>query len=203
VIKGVAAGFNAPISGIFFALEVIQGTFVSIEQKKKDDDNEIATSTDAGNLISTKGGISSIVLSAVVAALVSKSILGDELVFKVAKYSLKAPLLELPLYLFLGSVCGVLSFVFSLLSVYCKKFFDGELGPNVLRKFMSAIPAWLKPVIGGLFCGVLGIFYPQILFFGYETLNNLLTKTALTFELLLKLLAVKMVATAVASGSGE
>lgn len=202
-MRYLRTGFNAPISGIFFALEVIQGTFVSIEQKKKDDDNDISTSTDAENLISTKGGISSIVLSAVVAALVSKSILGDELVFKVAKYSLKAPLLELPLYLFLGSVCGLLAFIFSLLTAYCKKFFDGEFGPAVIRKCMSSTPAWLKPVIGGLFCGIVGRFYPQILFFGYETLNNLLTKTTLTFELLLKLLAVKMIATVVASGSGE
>lgn len=208
---GVAAGFNAPIAGIFFALEVIQGTFSSIGTPNINNNVNGGTGapTDSGaansineNLMSTKGGISSIVLSAVLAALISKTLLGDELVFKVTEYSLKTPLLELPLYLLLGSLCGVFAFAFSQLSNGSKQLFDGELGPEPLRDSMTAIPSVAKPVLGGLFCGLVGIAYPQILFFGYETLNNLLTKTSLSTELLLTLLAVKMVTTSVASGSG-
>jgi Voltage gated chloride channel len=39
-------------------------------------------------------------------------------------------------------------------------------------------------------------------FFGYEASNNILAKTSLSTELLLSLLAVKIIATSVAAGSG-
>ena len=35
---GVAAGFNAPIAGVFFALEVMQNTFVDVDPKKGEKD---------------------------------------------------------------------------------------------------------------------------------------------------------------------
>ena len=216
---GVAAGFNAPIAGIFFALEVIQGTFTSesntissnttpqVQTNGSDDSvipnlNQLSLEATNNNLISTKGGISSIVLSAVLAALISKTILGDELVFKVNQYVLATPLLELPLYLLLGTLSGLVAFVFSRMSDSSKQIFSGTLGPEPLRNLMSSIPDVLKPVLGGLFCGIVGIYYPQILFFGYETLNNLLAKNSLSTELLVTLLAVKMLTTSVASGSG-
>lgn len=204
---GVAAGFNAPIAGIFFALEVIQGQFSNTNTgtggRVNGSSGSIAEETiNNDNLISTKGGISSIVLCAVIAALVSKTILGDELVFKVTQYSLDTPLLELPLYLLLGSLSGVLAFSFNQLSITSRKLFSGEIGPEPIRDLMTTIPFTFKPIIGGLFCGLVGIYYPQILFFGYETLNSLLAKTSLSLELLLSLLAVKMITTAVASGSG-
>lgn len=195
---GVAAGFNAPIAGIFFALEVIQGFFSSIG-RKTNGDSEIDTTE---NLISTKGGISSIVLSAVLAALVCKTMLGDELVFKVADYSLKTPLLELPLYLFLGSLSGILAFTFLQLSAFTKLVFDGEFGPGFARTIIKAMPTLLKPMLGGLFSGVVGLKIPQILFFGYETLNNLLSKSTLTSGLLLSWLSAKMIATSIAMSSG-
>jgi H+/Cl- antiporter ClcA len=68
---------------------------------------------------------------------------------------------------------------------------------------MAAIPEPVKPVIGGLLCGMVGIAFPQILFFGYETLNSLLKNaTPLSMKLILSLLAVKLIMTAVAAGSG-
>lgn len=212
---GVAAGFSAPIAGIFFALEVIQTTFRSFSsttttkttikpQSTVDEKIIIVNERDVDdNLLSTKGGISSIVLSSVLAALVCEAILGNGLVFKVTEYSLKTPLLELPLYLLLGSLSGVLAFLFSQLNNSSKQLFDGELGSQPIRDIMKGIPSVVKPMIGGLFCGIVGMYYPQILFFGYETLNNLLTKTSLSTELLVTLLAVKMIATSVASGSGK
>jgi H+/Cl- antiporter ClcA len=208
---GVAAGFNAPIAGIFFALEVIQTTFRSVgsstitkQQANADGETIVINEKDVvDNLLSTKGGISSIVLSSVLAALVCEAILGHELVFRVTEYSLKTPLLELPLYLLLGSLSGVLAYLFSQLNSSSKQLFDGELGWQPVRNMMTSIPSVVKPVIGGLFCGLVGMYYPQILFFGYETLNNLLTKTSLSTELLVTLLAVKMLTTSVASGSGK
>lgn len=51
-------------------------------------------------------------------------------------------------------------------------------------------------------CGVVGYVYPQILFFGYETLNGLLENENLATELLLVLLLAKIFTTAVSAGSG-
>ncbi len=67
---------------------------------------------------------------------------------------------------------------------------------------MRLLPKWSKPIIGGLTCGVVGLVYPQILFFGYETLNTLLANNSLTTDVILTLLAVKIFTTAVAAGSG-
>jgi H+/Cl- antiporter ClcA len=52
------------------------------------------------------------------------------------------------------------------------------------------------------FSRVVGLAFPQILFFGYETLNALLANKALPTETLVELLFVKMFTTAVAAGSG-
>jgi H+/Cl- antiporter ClcA len=60
----------------------------------------------------------------------------------------------------------------------------------------------MKPVVGGALCGVVGMFYPQILFFGYETLNALLANNTLSTSLVLSLLGVKMIMTALSAGSG-
>jgi H+/Cl- antiporter ClcA len=53
-----------------------------------------------------------------------------------------------------------------------------------------------------LFCGIVGLVFPQILFFGYETLNALLGNSAIPTSLLLMLLITKIITTAVSAGSG-
>lgn len=68
---------------------------------------------------------------------------------------------------------------------------------------MGKLPTFYKPILGGLFCGGLGLLFPQILFFGYETLNTMLANsTAMSTGLILSLLAAKIIATAVSAGSG-
>jgi H+/Cl- antiporter ClcA len=42
----------------------------------------------------------------------------------------------------------------------------------------------VKPVLGGLICGLTGIIYPQILFFGYETLDGLIANQSYPASLL-------------------
>jgi H+/Cl- antiporter ClcA len=81
-----------------------------------------------------------------------------------------------------------------------KSLFDGEVGPKVLREAAKSLPDGVKPIIGGLFCGVIGLAFPQILFFGYETLNALLVNKTLPTMVLLSLLVVKTIATALAAG---
>jgi H+/Cl- antiporter ClcA len=64
------------------------------------------------------------------------------------------------------------------------------------------MPKYTKPVVGGLLCGLIGLVFPQTLFFGYETLNPLLGNTSLSTTVLVSLLGAKIVSTAIAAGSG-
>jgi H+/Cl- antiporter ClcA len=197
---GVSAGFNAPIAGVFFALEIVQGAFRSATALASDSTKSVGEETIA---TATSGNISAILLSSVLAALTSKGILGDHLVFELKAYTLRTPFIELPLYLMLGALSGLVAFAFSQAATVSKNVFDGEAGPEPVRQlFGEMLPQQAKPVIGGLICGLVGLVFPQILFFGYETLNGLLANSSLPTGLLLSLLLVKMFTTAISAGSG-
>ena len=60
----------------------------------------------------------------------------------------------------------------------------------------------MLPILGGLTCEGVGYFYPQALFFGYDTFNGLLENDNLHEILLPLLLAKTACATAVSAGSG-
>lgn len=80
--------------------------------------------------------------------------------------------------------------------------FNGKEGPKVVKDFFNEIPTFMLPTIGGFICGCVGLIFPQILFFGYETLNALLGTTKISTFLLLSLLVAKIFTTAVSAGSG-
>jgi H+/Cl- antiporter ClcA len=193
---GVSAGFNAPLAGVFFALEIVQGVISSVHKE----DGRTSKVTD--NLTAGSATITAILLASVLSGLVCKAVLGEHLVLKLAEYSLKTPLIELPLYLLLGAMSGVVAFMFSQTAKLSQSFFDGKLGPQPMRDVIGPLPKWIKPILGGLFCGLVGLQFPQILFFGYETLNSLLANSSLPTNLMLSLLLVKLVTTAVSAGSG-
>jgi H+/Cl- antiporter ClcA len=192
---GVAAGFNAPIAGVFFALEIMQNTFASIREETGD--NSVGE-----NLLATTTTITPILLASVLSALIANTLLGSHLVLALSPYSLKTPLVELPLYLLLGVVSGGVAWTFGYLANKSRDFFAGELGTSWIRGLMQSTPASVKPIIAGLLCGVVAQFYPQIMFFGYETLNSLLSNNSLPTTLALSLLAVKICITAISAGSG-
>ena len=220
---GVAAGFNAPLAGVFFALEIVQqfqpplATFptepiatpsleedniASIEDNDEGDYKKKYFQPMQQDFLSGPGSITAILLASVLSALVAQVYLGDSLTLVLPSYQLKTPLVELPLYLLLGVVSGVAAGSFTALAQFFKGVFDGEAGPVYVQETMRILPKWTKPVIGGVTCGVVGMFYPQILFFGYETLNTLLAKSYVPTDLVLTLLAVKTFTTAVSAGSG-
>jgi len=187
---GVSAGFNAPIAGVFFALEIVQGAFRAGLGKQE----TVATAS--------PGNMSAILISSVLSALTAKNVLGDHAVFELSAYTLPTPFSELPLYLMLGAVSGIVAFVFSEAAKISKSLFDGQMGPTTLRQFARNLPNSIKPMIGGLFCGIVGLSFPQILFFGYETLNGLLANSSLPLSVTLSLIAVKIITSAVSAGSG-
>ena len=60
----------------------------------------------------------------------------------------------------------------------------------------------LKPLLGGVICGLLGAVDPRVLFFGYDTLNSLLADADIPLLSLLALVGLKLVATAASKASG-
>jgi H+/Cl- antiporter ClcA len=194
---GVSAGFNAPIAGVFFALEIMQSAFMSIDEK-----NAGPKSDTTQSLTTTSESMSAVLVSSVLSALVSRALVGEHLHLSLAEYSMRTPLLELPLYMMLGATSGGVAFLFSQAANLAQSFFKGEVGPKRFRKRIGNLPAISKPMLGGLFCGLVGLAFPQVLFGGYSLLNELLANNVLPTSFLLGLLSLKMATTAVAAGAG-
>jgi H+/Cl- antiporter ClcA/predicted transcriptional regulator len=171
---GLAAGFNAPIAGVFFALEVVLGT-------------TFATSA-----------VSVVLLSAVVAALISQIGLGGQPAFTLPSYEVRSPF-ELPLYLGLGLFASLVSIAYTQAIKLAQQFFQGQLKGLT---WMGKIPLLLRPALGGILVGIVALQFPQVLGIGYETIEAMLRDVHFSLPLLLALLAVKLVMTAVSLGSG-
>jgi H+/Cl- antiporter ClcA len=195
---GVSAGFNAPVAGVFFALEIMQNAFISIN-KKSSDNNEAATTP---SLATTSGNISAVLLSSVLANLWCRALVGEHIEFTVKQLSLTKPLFELSVYILLGIISGGVAFTFSHAAKLSQSLFNGQVGPKRLRKIFRELPLYSKPILGGLFCGLVGLAFPQVLFNGYGTINTLLANKALPTSFLLCLLVLKSTTTAVSAGSG-
>lgn len=171
---GLAAGFNAPIAGVFFALEVVLGT-------------TFATSA-----------VSVVLLAAVVAALIAQIGLGGQPAFALPVYQVRSPL-ELPLYMGLGLFACLVSLAYTQSLQLAKACFQGQV-PGF--SWLSRIPAAIHPVIGGACVGVVALYLPHIMGIGYETIEAMLQDVEFSLRLLVVLLLVKLVMTAVSVGSG-
>jgi len=99
-------------------------------------------------------------------------------------------ILEIPMYAFLG----ILSAFFAIL--YVKTFYGVH---NIFKRL--GIPKYLKPMIGGLVTGLIGLFLPSALGMGYGYVQELIDgKLALTIIILT--IFGKIVATSFSIGSG-
>jgi chloride channel protein, CIC family len=161
---GIAAAFNAPVAGVFFSIEVIIGHYA----------------------IST---LSPLVLSSVVATVVSRHYLGDAPSFTVPAYQMLSSV-EVPLFAILGLLSALTALALIIGVSRAEDFFDR------LR-----IPEQLKPALGGLIIGLLLLVSPYVFGMGFEAVHSLLHhKMAITAVLIL--LVTKVVATSVTLGSG-
>ncbi|PHR25226.1 MAG: chloride channel protein [Desulfotalea sp.] len=122
---GIAATFNAPIAGVAFAIEVLM----------------------CGLQMRAFGNV---VIAAVSASVVSRSIIGDKFAFQVPAYSMNSPY-EIILYLILGLTAAIVGIMFMKMLNYSEDIFDNWKFPQIF-----------KPAIGGLLLGILGLAYMNL-----------------------------------------
>ncbi len=163
---GVAAMFNAPIAGVFFAAEIVLlGTY------------EISS-------------FSALVISSAMATVVSRAHYGASPAFPIPDYHLVNPVVEIPLYILMGVLIGVIA-VFHIRIFYAlrDRFTAFRLHPQ------------LKPILGGFLVGTMAISFPQIMGDGYGYLEEVLSGNGLLTTMVL-LIFMKILATAITLGSG-
>lgn len=161
---GIAATFDAPIAGTLFAVEIILR------------DIEI-------------GYISHIIISSIVASVLSRMFWGEFITFKVHTFAL-THYWELWIYLVLGLLAGLVAILFVWLTFSTDKVFT-----------RLPLPAWIKPAVGGLLLGLLALKLPYVLGVGYGTINLALAG-GFTIKLAVLILFAKILATAFSIGSG-
>jgi CIC family chloride channel protein len=163
---GIAAAFNAPIAGALFAVEIILMDFAVAQ-------------------------FSPIVISTVMATVISHAFQGDFAAFEIKGYQLVSPY-EIIFYFGLGAITGLGSFLFIKALYFFEDFFD-----NKIKK----IPEYYKPVMGGFLVGIIALLFPEIMGVGYDSINQALHGNVIWYFALI-LVFTKIIATSLTLGSG-
>ncbi|MFZ3581099.1 chloride channel protein [Loktanella sp. DJP18] len=167
VAAAVSASFNAPIAGALFALEVVLRHFAV-------------------------HAFAPIVIASVAGTVVNRLWFGDVTEFILPRDTVLGFYVELPAFLILGLVCGLVAVV-----LMKSIFWADSMGSRI--QFGLRIPASLRPAGAGLLLGLIAIQFPHIIGVGYET-----TSAALTGQLVLSqvviFVAVKVAAVAITMG---
>ncbi|CAM6082196.1 unnamed protein product [Calypogeia fissa] len=175
---GISAGFNAPVSGMFFAIETV------LRPQNAENSPPLTTAM--------------IILASVISSTVSQILLEETPAFTVPTYELRSAA-ELPLYLLLGGVCGVVSVIFVRMTAYFTELFE-------FLRDQIGVPPTVTPAIGGLVTGVIALRYPGVLYWGFYNVDEILHsgKSAIApgAGLVTQLICAKVVATAFSKGSG-
>jgi CIC family chloride channel protein len=125
---GIGGTFNAPIAGVLFALEVILGSFAA-------------------------RSFGLVVLASVTSTALCQAVLGAEPAFPLAQVFHLNSFWEMPIYLVLGLLAGLVAVVYVRAVYFLEDLFE-----------RWPWPAWSKAVIGGLLMGLVG--WVALRFFG-------------------------------------
>lgn len=162
---GMASAYNVPIGAALFGLEVLLGSF-ALEM------------------------FGPIVVSCVVATLVSRVLIADHPSYVIPHYALTHPR-ELVLAIVLGLVMGIAS------ALYVR-------GINLLSDLLDRASGWFSaflPLAAMTVVGVVAVWLPQIMGNGYDAVNAALLGHVPLLMLLLLPLA-KLVLTSLCAGAG-
>ncbi|PLX51262.1 MAG: chloride channel protein [Desulfobulbaceae bacterium] len=133
--------------------------------------------------------LANIVIAAVTGTVVAKFFGSGEALFQAHTFVLDHSG-ELVLYGLLGLAAGLFSLLFMAIVFAVSGLLE-----------RGRVPAWFAPTLGGVVVGVVGLFYPQALSVGYETVNQALQGNVLLATAAI-LLVAKLVATSACVGSG-
>jgi len=134
--------------------------------------------------------LSTVVISSVASSIISRIFLGETPAFSAPSYSLWSPF-ELFLYLGLGILSAFAAHLFIFTLSKSEKYFD-----------QWKIYDWLKPVVGGLAVGCIGLYVPQVFGTGLHTITDAL-HGYLDIKILFALIFLKTLATSISLGSGS
>jgi H+/Cl- antiporter ClcA len=182
---GVAAGFGAPISGVFFAIETVLTPGVGRPPSGDD--------PGSGRAPSPGLSVAAILLASVLAAVVSTAGLGGSPAVRVPAY---APFTtaELPLTLALGALAGAVALAW--------RAAEAGAAAAAGAAERAGAPAPALPLAAGAATGALALLYPEILYQGFGNVNALLAADAGEYGpgLLAQLAVAKVAATALCRG---
>ncbi len=164
VAAAVSASFNAPIAGALFALEVVLRHFAV-------------------------HAFAPIVIASVAGTVISRLEFGDIAEFTLPNEEELAFYVELPAFLLLGLVCGLVAALF-IRSI----FWADDLGNVFCAR--TRLPPILRPALTGAMLGGIAILYPHIIGVGYETTTRALHGNMLLYEAI-AFAMVKVIAVAI------
>lgn len=143
VAAAVSASFNAPIAGALFALEVVLRHFAV-------------------------HAFAPIVIASVAGTVINRLEFGDVTEFMLPDSNELAFYQELPAFLILGLLSGLVSVV-----LMRSIFWTDDIASRFQNS--TGMPRWLRPAMAGALLGGIAIFYPHIIGVGYETTSLALT----------------------------
>jgi len=131
----------------------------------------------------------SVVVAAVIASVIGHTYFGDVPAFRFSP-SLPPDTWELPVYATLGVAAAFVGVVFIRTLYYVEDLFEQQ-----------TLPPYLKPALGGLIVGVVGLWFPQVLGIGYDSIEAVIFNR-LTLVSIVALGLLKIGVTSVTIGSG-
>jgi CIC family chloride channel protein len=164
VAAAVSASFNAPIAGALFALEVVLRHFAV-------------------------HAFAPIVIASVAGTVINRSVYGDVTEFLIPNQNILAFYVELPVFLILGLLCGLIAVVLMRAILWAD-----TMGTALQTRWR--IPRYLRPMIARTLLGGVAIFYPHIIGVGYETTSDALTGRLVMHEAIV-FVFIKIVAVAI------
>ncbi|NVK21887.1 MAG: chloride channel protein [Kangiellaceae bacterium] len=159
----ISASFNTPLAGVIFAMEIIVMEYAV-------------------------ASFIPIILASVAGAVMTQWVFGSAAAFNVPSKLDIQSLSEMPYFLLLGLVGGIIASAFIFIT-------------RRVTKFSKEWPVWVKTTVAGTCVGIIALQVPQVMGVGYDTVNGAI-QGELVLNVLILALAGKFLATIICSGLG-